>query len=88
MVAEKRRFIIVVCSNFSPEPAKEEHARHCADKEDGLKIVKVKVKELLFSSFTASPTCEKAGIQDSSQTQLRSLTIDLRSPIDMLGSTL
>ena len=26
------------CSNFSPEPAKEEHARHCADKEDGLKI--------------------------------------------------
>ena len=39
MVAEDRRLItVVVCSNFSPEPAKEEHARHGADKEDGLKI--------------------------------------------------
>ena len=38
VVAEKRRFITVFCSNFPPEPAKEEHARHCADKEDGLKI--------------------------------------------------
>ena len=38
VVAEKRRFITFACSNFSPEPAKEEHARHCADKEDGLKI--------------------------------------------------
>ena len=37
VVAEERRFITVVCL-FGPEPAKEEHARHCADKEDGLKI--------------------------------------------------
>ena len=37
MVAEDRRFITVACSNFSPEPTKEEHARHGADKEDGLK---------------------------------------------------
>ena len=38
VVAEDRRFItVVVCSNFSPEPTKEEHARHGADKEDGLK---------------------------------------------------
>ena len=28
-------------------------------------------------TFAVSPTCEKAGIQDSSQTQSRSLTIDL-----------
>ena len=39
VVAGDRRFItVVVCSNFSPEPTKEEHARHGADKEDGLKI--------------------------------------------------
>ena len=38
VVAEKRRFITVFFLKFSPEPAKEEHARHCADKEDGLKI--------------------------------------------------
>ena len=82
VVAEDRRFITVVGSNFSPEPAKEEHARHCADKEDGLKI------EVLGLSLSLSPTCEKAGIQDSSQTQSRSLTIDLRPRIDMLGSSL
>ena len=54
--------------------SKEEHARHGADKEDGLKI------EVLGLSLSLSqnPTCEKAGIQESSQTQSRSLTIDLR----------
>ena len=37
VVAEDRRFFTVVCSTFSPEPAKEEHARHGSDKENGLK---------------------------------------------------
>ena len=74
MVAENKFNTIFL--DFSPEPTKEEHARHCADKEDGLK------KEVLGLSLTQNLTCEKAGIQDSSQTQLRSLTIDLRPRVD------
>ena len=54
-----------------PEPTKEEHSRYGPNKEDGLR------KRYLHMLLFLHSTCEKAGIQESSQTQSRSLTADL-----------